>query len=255
MGQSIAFVSGKGGTGKTTITAGIATCLAALGHSVICVDADVGARNLDISLGMRTQMLRTTDFADILRGTIAPEAALIGHPTIPGLELITAPLTGTISEIHTERFRYLIRALTHRADFVLVDAAAGLDAGFRMVADACRHAVVVATTDTSSLRVASRAASLLGPDKPAMLVINRVIPKLVQGGHAANIDDAMDETGLPLLGLVPEDEMVPSTAFVDIPLVLSGGNGASGAMLRIARRLTGENIPLKRLKQWKVDGA
>ena len=52
MGKIAAVVSGKGGTGKTTLTAGIASCLAALGQRVLCIDADVGLRNLDISLGM-----------------------------------------------------------------------------------------------------------------------------------------------------------------------------------------------------------
>ena len=52
MGQVIAVTSGKGGTGKTTISAGIAECLAAEGFRVLCIDADVGLRNLDISLGM-----------------------------------------------------------------------------------------------------------------------------------------------------------------------------------------------------------
>ena len=52
MGEVIAFVSGKGGTGKTSVCAGIAVALAEAGKQVLCIDCDVGLRNLDISLGM-----------------------------------------------------------------------------------------------------------------------------------------------------------------------------------------------------------
>ena len=52
MGELIAVLSGKGGTGKTSVTAGLATALADMGHRVLCIDCDIGLRNLDISLGL-----------------------------------------------------------------------------------------------------------------------------------------------------------------------------------------------------------
>ncbi|MFR8334481.1 MAG: AAA family ATPase [Oscillospiraceae bacterium] len=52
MGNVIAVLSGKGGTGKTTVCAGLATGLAAQGRRVLAIDLDVGLRNLDICLGL-----------------------------------------------------------------------------------------------------------------------------------------------------------------------------------------------------------
>ena len=52
MGELFSVLSGKGGTGKTSVCAGIATALAAEGKRVLCIDCDIGLRNLDISLGM-----------------------------------------------------------------------------------------------------------------------------------------------------------------------------------------------------------
>ena len=52
MGQCIAVVSGKGGTGKTSFTAGVGAALALSGLRVLCVDCDIGLRNLDIALGL-----------------------------------------------------------------------------------------------------------------------------------------------------------------------------------------------------------
>ena len=69
MGLVIALTSGKGGTGKTTVCAGVAACLAAEGYRVLCVDADMGLRNLDISLGLAE--LAPISFADVLAGLLA----------------------------------------------------------------------------------------------------------------------------------------------------------------------------------------
>ena len=63
MGTAIVVTSGKGGTGKTSITGGVAGSLARLGHSVLCIDMDIGLRNLDISLGLSDRALM--DFSDV----------------------------------------------------------------------------------------------------------------------------------------------------------------------------------------------
>ena len=52
MGELIAILSGKGGTGKTSVCAGIAAALAQMHQQVLCIDCDVGLRNLDIALGL-----------------------------------------------------------------------------------------------------------------------------------------------------------------------------------------------------------
>ena len=89
MGQVVAFVSGKGGTGKTTLCAAVAGSLAKLGKRVLCIDLDVGLRNLDISLGMRDEA--TVSFLDVMEGSCAMTDAP-SHPLLPGLSLLTAPV-------------------------------------------------------------------------------------------------------------------------------------------------------------------
>ncbi|MDR1735394.1 MAG: P-loop NTPase [Oscillospiraceae bacterium] len=254
MGVSIVITSGKGGTGKTTVAASLASCLSALGKTVICVDADIGARNLDIALGLSGGISGSLDLSDALRMPDEPGAALTAHPDLPGLSLISAPLTRRVSELDTRAFAPLIRALSARADFVLVDCCAGLEDGFFMSVNACERAVIVSTADASSLRVAARCAQLTGKEKRPRLIVNRVNPKLIVGRNAPEIDDIMDATGLPLLGLVPEDEMVSAAANRGVPLTLAGGTGAAAAILRIARRLLGEDVPIGRMKRWQVNG-
>jgi septum site-determining protein MinD len=89
MGQCIAVVSGKGGTGKTSLTAGVGAALALAGHTVLCVDCDIGLRNLDIALGMSD--CAVTDFTDVLEGRYSLKEAATPHPIQKNLYLLTAP--------------------------------------------------------------------------------------------------------------------------------------------------------------------
>ena len=79
-GQCIAVVSGKGGTGKTSLTAGVGTALAQSGKRVLCVDCDIGLRNLDLALGLTDRALM--DFSDVALDRCPLEAAVVAHPSI-----------------------------------------------------------------------------------------------------------------------------------------------------------------------------
>ena len=89
MGEVILVASGKGGTGKTSLTAGVASCLAALGHRVLCIDLDIGLRNLDIALGLTD--IGTLSFLDVIQGSYTLDQA-VGHPRYPSLRFLTAPV-------------------------------------------------------------------------------------------------------------------------------------------------------------------
>ena len=75
MGQVIAVVSGKGGTGKTSFTALVGSALAEMGHRTLCLDCDVGLRNLDLALGMSDSALM--DFTDVILSRATLEQAAV----------------------------------------------------------------------------------------------------------------------------------------------------------------------------------
>ncbi|MBR1780273.1 MAG: AAA family ATPase [Oscillospiraceae bacterium] len=244
MGTAIVITSGKGGTGKTSTAAGVASCLAAMGKRVLCLDADVGLRNLDLTLGMTEQAMMS--FADVILGRCPLERAAVEHPTVKNLFLLTAPaaLPEGVDEAGMAALMDQIRA---QFDYCIIDCPAGVDAGFRLATCAADRALLVSNADYAALRDGLTAVyHLQRRDIPIHLVVNRVRPRLLRKLRL-NIDDAMDDTGLPLLGVIPEDELVPLSAARGVPVITAGNRGAAVAYYHIARRLTGERVRLMRI--------
>lgn len=245
MGKVIVVTSGKGGTGKTSLTGGVASCLAALGHRTLCIDMDIGLRNLDLSLGMSDRALM--DFTDVLSGRCTLERAAVCHPAIRNLYLLTAPLSPPREGFSQRALLAMLRRARDAYEYVIVDCPAGLGSGFRLAVCGADRAIVVSTNDSSALRDAQRTVMELYRYMDTIhLVMNRIQPKLMRRLRTT-IDDAMDAAGLPLLGVVPEDSQVMLAANVNQPLVLYARKGAVQAYLNIAKRLMGERVPLMKI--------
>lgn len=241
MASVTAFVSGKGGTGKTSLCAAVAGCMAAEGARVLCLDLDIGLRNLDLLLGMAQEPILS--FPEVAQGR-QPLSAAAQHPCIPGLFLLTAPLRTTAEAFAPEALDALLQAADAEYDEILLDAPAGLGAGFELSIRGADRVLLVAAADPASLRDAAQTAQLLQlRGKEALLLLNRVRKGYFRS-VGMTVDDIMDLTGLPLLGLVPEDPQVPLAAAHDTALVLHERRGAAAACLRISRRLNGRKIPL-----------
>ena len=246
MGEIISVISGKGGTGKTTICAAIATCLAADGKRVLCIDADIGLRNLDIALGMSD--LPIVPFTDVIHGHYSLDEAA-EHPRLPGLYLLTAPVRENEELIDAEGFGRMLEDVRKYYDFCLIDAPAGIGTGFRLATRFADRFLVVATPDPASMRDAGCASDLLLLDgkEDIQLVVNRVAPKMFTRMELT-VDDIMDDVGLPLIGLVPEDPEVTVAAADGSALIFATDGGAAEACLRISRRLRGVPMPLMKLR-------
>ena len=245
MGQVAAVVSGKGGTGKTSLTALIGASLASLGKRTLLLDCDVGLRDLDLALGLSDRVLM--DFSDVVAHRATLEEAVVQHRRLTKLYLLTAPVTTEASLASPDGLRALLDAAREQFDFVLIDGGAGLGESFRLATANADRIIVVSTTEPSCLRDAQRTVMELHSYPGRVhLVVNRLRRKLLKSLRA-NIDDAMDAAGLPLLGVVPEDE--------DLPTLLGKGkvdgfgyySPARRACRNIARRLCGEKVPIMKL--------
>lgn len=158
-GQAIVVTSGKGGTGKTTTVGAVSSCLAALGHRTLCLDCDVGLKNLDLTLGLADMTL--SDFTDCLEGRKTLEEAVISHPKIKNLDFLSAPTSVRPESIDMGKMRALIGEIKEKYEYCLIDSPAGLGAGFELSACGADMAVIVATGDGSSVRDGQRVAAEL----------------------------------------------------------------------------------------------
>ncbi len=239
MGKVILVASGKGGTGKSTSAAALACALTELGRKVVCLDADAELRNLDLCLGLSD--CAVMDYGDVLAGRCSIADALTPSREYPALSLLAAPL-----EPAEGCAEALIPALTQDFDYCLLDCPGGLSAASQW-APWADLALVVAATDPCSQRDAARAAQVLDEHglHTARLLINRVSRRFLRSAQAT-LDDTIDSVGLQLIGYVPEDQSVALALAMGKPLLTLSRRGAAAAFRRIARRLDGQSVPLRR---------
>lgn len=245
-GICIGFVSGKGGTGKTSLVAGIAAALAEAGKRTLCVDCDTGFRGLDLAMGLTEQSLM--DFADVAAGRCTLEEAVTEHPARRGLFLLNAPARGGEPVTRTE-MKTLAAHIRNHFDFCLMDAPPGMGDGFGLVTGASNRILLVAEMNPLSVRDAQRVVMELEafPSGDVRLIVNRVRLAPFRRPEAT-IDDIMDSVGLPLAGLVPEDDAVSRALCRGTPVTLLKPDGAAARACRnIARRISGERVPLPRV--------
>lgn len=242
MGELIAVLSGKGGTGKTSVCAAVCTALAGDGYKVLAIDCDVGLQNLDISLGMSDS--GALSFVDVCEGGYSLDQAAV-HPYFRNLSFLTSPANRDAASVDGNLFRDMLMQARDRFDYVFLDAPAGIDSGFELAAKYAERIVLVTGADPAAIRDATRAGQrleLMGK-QDVRLVVNRVVRKMFSS-MSITVDDVMDDAGLPLLGVVPEDKKVTLAAAAGIPLITYTPRGASRACMAIARRITGRNVSL-----------
>lgn len=243
MGIIFAVVSGKGGTGKTSVCAGIATALAEAKQRVLCIDCDVGLRNLDISLGLSEGS--TISFLDVMENGYSLDGA-VQHPTYETLRFLTAPMNRPVETIRPTAFRDFLCSIRNDFDFIFLDAPAGVDAGFRLVSAGADEFLVVTGAGPAAVRDAARVGDILelAGKSSVRLVVNRVDRDILYTVRLT-IDDVMDSTGLPLAGIVMEDPNVTLAAAFNRPLLQYAKRcDASKAYRRIAARLQGFHQPI-----------
>ncbi len=244
MSRVIVVTSGKGGVGKTTITANLGTALARLDRSVVLVDADFGLRNLDLLLNLENRIVYTA--VDVIAGECRLEQALVKDKRTPNLALLPAAQTRNKTAVSSEQMCKLVKQLTSRYDFVLIDCPAGIEQGFRNAISGANEAVVVTTPELSAARDADRVIGLLeaAQIRPTRLIVNRVRPDMVEAGQMMSVEDLKEILAIPLLGVVPEDRDVIVSTNKGEPLVLSGDKTLAGmAINNVAERLMGKTVP------------
>lgn len=242
-GKVFTITSGKGGVGKTTATANIGAALAALGKKTICLDADIGLRNLDVVLGLENRIVY--DLVDVVEGRCRLRQAMIRDKRLPELYLIPAAQTRDKSSVSPSDMIKLCEDLRSEADYVIIDSPAGIERGFRNAIAGADDIIIITNPEVSAVRDADRIVGLIEAEEKGTpsLILNRINPNLVQRGDMLAAEDVLELLAIELIGLVPEDESVLVSTNRGVPIVLENKNRAGQAFHNIAKRLLGNDVP------------
>lgn len=244
----ITITSGKGGVGKTTNVANIAAGLALQGDKVVCIDGDIGLRNLDVILGLENRIVY--DLVDVIEGRCRMRQAMIRDKKIEDFFLIPAAQTRDKTSVSPSDMIALCDQLRPDFDWIVIDCPAGIERGFRNAIAPADIVLVVTNPEVSAVRDADRIIGLIEAEEkgPAQLILNRVNMDLVKRGDMLTTDDVVDLLAIDLIGVIPEDEQVLIGSNQGVPVILNGKSRAGEAFRNIASRLRGQNVPFIELE-------
>jgi septum site-determining protein MinD len=243
----ITITSGKGGVGKTTTTANLGVALANAGDKVVCIDGDIGLRNLDVVLGLENRIVY--DLVDVIEGRCRLRQAMIHDKRLEELYLIPAAQTRDKSAVSPSDMVKLCDELREEVDWILLDSPAGIERGFRNTIAPADSVLVVTNPEVSAVRDADRIIGLVEAEEkgPARLIINRVNPALTKRGDMLSADDVVELLAIKLIGIIPEDENVIVSTNRGQPVAFDAKSKSGQAFTNIALRLKGQDVPFNEL--------
>lgn len=216
MARKIVVTSGKGGVGKTTVAAYLATQLAKRGKSVVLCDADFGLNNVDVVCGV--EHFVTYDVVDVIEGKCRAKQALVRHPDFSNLYVLTSCHSAPERYVSPQSLKIVLDALAPQFDFILIDCPAGVDEGFHRAVACADEAIVVTTPHVSAIRDADKVITLLKSYRLATLnlVINKVRGELLVFGDCLTPHEIEELLKVPILGLLPDEYRIGAGAFANI---------------------------------------
>lgn len=248
MTKIVVITSGKGGVGKTTTSASIATGLALNNKKTVVIDFDIGLRNLDLVLGVERRVVY--DLANVINGEANLNQALIKDKNNPNLYILAASQTRDKEVLNKEGVGKIMEELKReKFDFILCDSPAGIEKGAIMAMYYADSAIIVTNPEVSSVRDSDRIIGMLGSktqraergDAPIEehLIITRYAPKRVAAGEMLSIDDIKELLGVPLLGVIPESQSVLNASNSGVPVVLDKASVAGREYRNVVQRFLG----------------
>ncbi len=242
MAKIIAVVSGKGGTGKSTVSASLALALAASGSSVLAADLDIGLRSMDILLELENKIV--FDIGDVLEKKCAVEDAMAAHSRYDRLKLLCAPVSMTKS-FYIPSVTALLRKASSSFDYMILDLPAGLGLSVILARELADLVAVVTVPDIITMRDTRKTVDVILSNckKPCRLIINKVCRETMTAGGVRDLDEVMDEVGIQLFGVVPWDPYINSR-FTSLKGKESRGALTERVFAAMAERVNGRYVPI-----------
>ncbi len=254
MTKIVVVTSGKGGVGKTTTSASFATGLALRGHKTCVIDFDVGLRNLDLIMGVERRVVY--DLINVINDEIKLSQALIKDKQNEKLFILAASQTrdkDALTQAGVERVLNELKAMDF--EFIICDSPAGIETGALMAMHFADEALVVTNPEVSSVRDSDRILGMLnsktqraidgGEPVKEHLLITRYNPNRVEGGQMLSLEDIHEILRTPLIGVIPESEIVLQASNQGTPAIRMDGSDVSEAYKDVVRRFLGEERPMR----------
>jgi septum site-determining protein MinD len=248
LAKIIVVTSGKGGVGKTTTSASISTGIAKRGHKTVVIDFDVGLRNLDLIMNCERRVV--FDFINVIQGEASLNQALIRDKRVNTLSILPASQTREKEALTKEGVERVINELAQTFDYIICDSPAGIEHGAQMALYFADEAIVVTNPEVSSVRDSDRILGILQsksrraekgqePVKEHLLV-TRYNPVRVERGEMLSVTDIEEILAIPLMGVIPESQIVLNSSNQGIPVILETESDAGQAYDDAVARLLGE---------------
>ena len=253
MAKIIVVTSGKGGVGKTTSSAAIASGLAMRGHKTVVIDFDIGLRNLDIIMGCERRVVY--DFINVINGEASLKQTLIKDKRLPQLSILPASQTRDKDALTLEGVEKILNELSEEYAFIICDSPAGIESGAMMAMYFADEAIIVTNPEVSSVRDSDRILGILASktkraiegDTPIKeyLLLTRYDPDRVEKGEMLSVQDVKDILAIPLIGIIPESKAVLKASNTGTPVILDETSDAGHAYQDAIARFLGEERPMR----------
>jgi len=234
MFRAFTIASGKGGTGKTTVTVNLGTSLAQLGKETFILDADIGMANLGLVLGLESVPVT---LHEVLAGKASIEDAIYEGPN--GLKVVPSGISlQGFQNADPEKMKDVMRDLVGRSEFLLIDAPAGISKDGVVALAIADEVVLVVNPELSSMADALKTKIL------TEMVGGKVYGAILNRAGMENTElrrhSVEDVLGVRVIDMIPEDANVRRAAAYKTPVVIKyPTSGASRAFRRIAADLAG----------------
>jgi septum site-determining protein MinD len=259
MAQIIVVTSGKGGVGKTTSSAAIATGLAMQGHKTVVIDFDIGLRNLDLIMGCERRVVY--DFVNVINGEANLNQALIKDKRCEKLFVLPASQTRDKDALTKEGVGRVLDDLAKDFEFILCDSPAGIEQGAMMALYFADIAIVTTNPEVSSVRDSDRILGMLQSKSrraelnlepiKEFLLLTRYSPSRVKSGEMLSVDDVKEILAIELLGVIPESQSVLKASNSGVPVIIDQESDAGLAYSDTVARLLGEDVPVRFITEEK----